>query len=218
MLTCQYLEYANNVWKGLSEKDTISMEWLLPRKKLTYSQLLDSLANRSLTNEPVFRQYHLLKDYLKRYRDIQSKNQLPLIKTFKKKLALGDSGTVINDIRQWLFTMGDIAANNNSNEFDKELLEGVKQFQSRNGLKDDSVIIPGVIAEMNTPIEKRIENIMINMERSRWVPEKLKQDYLLVNIPEYKLHMIENDKRLFSMNVVVGKSQNKTVVFNAILR
>ncbi len=218
MLTCQYLEYANNVWKGLSEKDTRSMEWLLPRKKLTYSQLLDSLANRSLTNEPVFRQYHLLKDYLKRYRDIQAKNPLPVIKTDNKKLALGDSGIVITDIRQWFFTMGDIAANNNSNEFDIELLEGVKQFQSRNGLKDDGVIVPGLIAEMNIPIEKRIESIMINMERSRWVPEKLKQDYLLVNIPEYKLHVIENDKRLFSMNVVVGKSQNKTVVFNGELK
>jgi L,D-transpeptidase YcbB len=218
MLTCQYLSYAKNVWKGLSETEIKDLEWLLPRKKLTYSQLLDSLATKSLANEPVFRQYHLLKDFLKRYRDIQSKTPLPLIKTDKKKLQLGDSGAVIVNIRQWLFTMQDIAANNNSNVFDAELQEGIKQFQGRNGLKDDGVIGPGVIAEMNIPIEKRIESIMINMERCRWVPEKLKQDYLLVNIPEYKLHVIENEKPAFSMNVVVGKSQNKTVIFNGELK
>lgn len=218
MLTCQYLSYAKNVWKGLSEKETKSIEWLLPRKKLTYAQLLDSLANKSLLNEPVYRQYHLLKDYLKRYRDIQAKGTLPVIKTDKKKLELSDSGAAISNMRQWLYTMGDIAVNNNSNVFDTELQEGVKAFQSRNGLKDDGVIGPALIAEMNIPIEKRIESIMINMERSRWVPDDLSQDYLLVNIPEYKLHIIENEKPIFNMNVVVGKSQNKTVIFNGDLK
>jgi murein L,D-transpeptidase YcbB/YkuD len=218
MLTCQYLNYAKYVWKGLSEKETNKIEWLLPRKKLTYAQLLDSLANRSLASEPVFRQYHLLKDYLKKYRDIQAQKKLPVIKTNKKKLQLNDSGAVIHKIREWLYTMGDIAANNNSHVFDNELLDGVKQFQYRIGLKEDGIIGPGVIAEMNTPIEKRIESIMINMERSRWVPDDITDDYLLVNIPEYKLHVIEDDKPIFSMNVVVGKSQNKTVIFNGDLK
>lgn len=96
MLTCQYLFYAKNVWNGLSEKQTKSIEWLLPRKKLSYTQLLDSLANKSLVNEPVYRQYHLLKDYLKRYMDIKAKGTLPVIKTDKKKLELNDSGAVIS--------------------------------------------------------------------------------------------------------------------------
>lgn len=218
MLTCQYLAYAKYAWQGINDKDAKAIEWLLPRKKLSYSQLLDSLSNKSLANEPVFKQYHLLKDYLKKYRDIQSNNPLPFIKTDRKKLELGDSGAVIVTIRKWLYTMGDIATNNNSNIFDNELQEGVKQFQLRNGLKDDGIIGPGLIAEINIPIEKRIESIMINMERSRWVPEKLKKDYLLINIPEYKLHVIENESPVFNMNVVVGKSQNKTVIFNGDLK
>ena len=219
MLTCQYLTYANYVWQGLSEKNAKSIEWLLPRKKLTYAQLLDSLANnQALTKEPVYRQYYLLKDYLKKYRDIESQKSLPVIITDKKKLGLGDSGTVVSNIRQWLFIMGDLAANNNSNVFDAALQEGIKQFQNRNGMKDDGIIGLPVIAEMNVPIAKRIESIMINMERSRWVPEKIKEDYLLINIPEYKLHVIEDEKPVFNMNVVVGKSQNKTVIFNGDLK
>jgi murein L,D-transpeptidase YcbB/YkuD len=219
MLTCQYLEYASVVWQGLNEKQTKSIDWFLPRKKLSTSQLLDSLAsNTILQNEPVYRQYHLLKDYLKKYRDIQAAGNLPTIKTDKKKLQPGDSGVVITNIREWLYQTGDLPSNNKSNVFDTELTNAVKTFQQRNGLTADGVIGPGVIAEMNIPIAKKIDIIMLNMERSRWVPSSLQANYLLVNIPEYKLHIIENDNPVFSMNVVVGKSQHKTVIFNGDLK
>ena len=62
MLTSQYLLYAKNVWQGINEKQSQAIEWLLPRKKLSYRQLLDSLSgNNILKNEPQYRQYHLLK-------------------------------------------------------------------------------------------------------------------------------------------------------------
>ena len=52
------------------------------------------------------------------------------------------------------------------------------------------------------------------MERSRWIPVQLSNNYLVVNIPEYKLHVYENDSIVFDINVVVGKDQHKTVIFN----
>ncbi len=215
MLTAQYLLYAKNVWQGLNEKQMQSMEWLLPRKKISYRQLLDSLASGGvLNNEPVYRQYHLLKKYLKDYKEIKQKNNLPLIKWDKKKLVQGDSAAAIASIRQWLYTMGDIEGDNKSAVFDLQLSDGVKSLQNRLGLKEDGIIGESLITEMNYPVEKRIESIMVNMERCRWVPVSLQKDYLVVNIPEYKLHVIENDSLAFSMNVVVGKSQHKTVVFN----
>ena len=219
MLTSQYLLYAKNVWQGINEKQSQAIEWLLPRKKLSYRQLLDSLSgNNILKNEPQYRQYHLLKAYLKKLTDIKTQNNLPIIKTDKKKLQQADSVAVIASIRQWLFIMGDMTTDNQSLVFDKSLSDGIKSFQKRLGLKEDGIIGASVMAEMNYPIEKRTEAIMVNMERSRWVPAKLKKDYLLVNIPEYKLHIIENDSVVFNMNVVVGKSQHKTVIFNGDLK
>lgn len=215
MLTCQYLEYADVVWQGLSDKQIKEMDWLLPKKKLTYTALLDSLTNNKiLENEPVYRQYHLLKDYLKKFRSLQANNSLPVIKTDKKKLQPGDSAEVLATIRHWLFLMNDLNSDSKSKIFDEDLLQGVKSFQNRNGIAEDGIIGQGMITEMNVPIEKRIETIMVNMERSRWVPARLKDDYLLVNIPAYKLYILENDSVLFNMNVVVGKSQHKTVIFN----
>lgn len=215
MLTSQYLLYAKNVWEGLPEKESKNIEWLLPRKKLSYRQLLDSLSgNKLLSNEPVYKQYHLLKEQLKKLKTLKESNQVPVITTSLKKIQEGDSAAVVAAIRHWLFIMGDIAADTKSAVFDASLTAAVKRLQGRLGLKEDGVVGPSVISELNLPLQKRMETIMVNMERSRWVPTQVLNNYLIVNIPDYRLFVFENDSVLFTMNVVVGKSQHKTVVFN----
>ena len=216
MLTSQYLAYAKNVWQGLDEKQLLALDWFLPRKKITSQQLLDSLVsgNNILENTPVFRQYNLLKEYLNKYKLIQAKGESVVIKADKKTYQLHDSSAIILAIRERLFLLGDLAANNQSAIFDTELQNGVKSFERRFGYKEDGIINTLLLAEMNYPIEKRIEEIILNMERSRWIPVQLNKNYLVVNIPEYKLHVYENDSLAFSMNVVVGKDQHKTVIFN----
>ena len=114
-----------------------------------------------------------------------------------------------------LFLSEDIATNNQSNIFNNDLQDAVKKFERRLDYKEDGVVDSTLINEMNYPIQKRIEQILVNMERSRWVLVQLNNDYLIINIPEYKLHVYEHDSLEFSMNVVVGKNQNKTVIFNA---
>lgn len=216
MLTAQYLLYAKSVWQGLSEKQSLATEWLLPRKKISSQQLLDSLVagNNMLENFPVYRQYNLLKDYLKKYNLIKAKGAMETIKADKKKYQLHDSSATVLAIRNRLFLSGDMELNNQSGIFDKALQDGVKNFQYRLGYKDNGIVNTALLAEINYPISKRIEQILVNMERSRWVPVQLKSDFLLVNIPEYKLHVFQNDSVAFSMNVVVGKDQHKTVIFN----
>ncbi|MBI3883124.1 MAG: L,D-transpeptidase family protein, partial [Sphingobacteriales bacterium] len=218
MLTAQYLQYAKAVWEGVSEEESLATDWLIPRKKVSYQQLLDSLATGkdmlNNDNAPVYRQYALLKSYLKKYRDINAQNKWQTISADKKSYKLGDSSVVIGQVRENLFLSGDIDSNNQSNKFDKPLQAGVKAFQQRYGYTETGIINATVITQLNFPLEKRIEQIMVNMERSRWVPVEPKSNYLIVNIPEYKLHVYEDDTLAWDMNVVVGKDQNKTVVFN----
>ncbi len=216
MLTSQYFAYAQKVWQGLDEKQSLAMQWYLPRKKITSQQLLDSLltGKNTLENTSVFKQYSLLKEYLKKYNLIKEKGPLVIIKADKRSYQLFDSSQTIGAMRERLFLLGDLVNNNLSNRFDTTLQDGIKNLQSRLGYKEDGKINSTLLAEMNTPIEKRIEQILVNMERCRWVPVQLKSNYLLVNIPEYKLHVYDHDTIAFSMNVVVGKNQNKTVVFN----
>jgi len=216
MLTAQYISYAKSVWSGLSKKEITSLDWLLPRKETPYRELLDSLlaGKDILKNAPVYRQYVLLKKFLLQYNEIQSKAGWPLIKADKKSYKPGDSSSTIAQVRQHLYITGDIAADNKSSVYDSLLVQSVKAYQKRFGYNETGIITTTLISEMNIPVEKRIEQIIVNMERCRWVPQELKTDHLLVNIPDFRLHVFEKDSLVFSMNVVVGKNQHKTVIFN----
>ena len=220
MLTSQYFSYANTVWGGLSEKETRSIKWYLPRKTLDLKSLLDSMLvdNSIISKGYSFRQYNLLKSYLKKYRAIDSLAEWRSVEMKSKSLHFGDSSSAIATLRFKLFALGDLSRDSKSARFDAELEEGVKNFQSRMGLARDGIIGNNLIRKINLPMYQYVQKIIVNMERSRWVPVSLSGDYLIVNIPAYQLFAYENDSLVFTMNVVVGKSVHKTVIFNGDLK
>jgi murein L,D-transpeptidase YcbB/YkuD len=214
MLTGQYLYYAGKVLTGIPESDTRSIEWYIPRKKTDYAVLLDSLLKgKANTNELMLPIYYKLQEKLKAYYEIERKGSWITIKPDRKKYAEGDSSPVIREIRKKLFLAGDLSKDNQSEVFDAELKSGIMEFQRRYGMKEDGIAGPGVLKEMAAPLSKRIEQIIVNMERCRWLPNETNEDYLFVNIPQFKLIAMENDSMVFSCNVVVGKATNKTVIF-----
>jgi murein L,D-transpeptidase YcbB/YkuD len=67
---------------------------------------------------------------------------------------------------------------------------------------------------MNVPAEKRLEQILINMDRMRWMPQETDGILITVNIPEFVLHVTNGKSKVFDMNVVVGKEGHSTMMFN----
>jgi murein L,D-transpeptidase YcbB/YkuD len=63
------------------------------------------------------------------------------------------------------------------------------------------------------PIRERIETILINIERCKWIPNETESEHIIVNIPEFKLTAFNKEEIVFKCNVVVGKSTNKTIIF-----
>lgn len=226
MLTGQYFVFANKVWQGVDEKASKSVQWYVPRKKVSYSDLLDSLlTNKSsvytVEGRPVYRQYMLLKSFLTKYRELESQREVITIglDAGKKSYKIGDSSDNIVKIRKRLHFLGDYKESDTlSALYDANLKEAVSNFQERHGLTNDGVIGAGTIKEMNVPLRDRVKTIIVNMERFRWVPAGLNKEYLGVNIPEYKLHVYNADSLLWSCNVVVGKELHKTVVFQGDLK
>jgi murein L,D-transpeptidase YcbB/YkuD len=98
--------------------------------------------------------------------------------------------------------------------YDPTLVTAVKTFQQDAGLKADGVVGGETLKQLNVPISSRIDQLILNMERWRWLPKKFEPNYLLVNIPEYRLHVVENGKEAFSMRVIVGKALNATPIFS----
>jgi L,D-transpeptidase YcbB len=217
LLTAEYLFYADKVWNGIAENQTSKLQWYIPRKKLNLPYLTDSLIRD--TAAPLFsdnysyRQYNLLKEALKKYKQLDSSTSWEPIHT-KGKLALHDESKDVARLRKRLFELGDLKSDSGSEVFDESLQDGIKSFQNRYGMTADGVPGPAFFNYINTPLQKYIRKIIINMERARWVPIDLKRNYLIVNIPSFTLYVYDADTIRFTMNVVVGKDVHKTVLFS----
>ena len=220
MLTSQYLCYAKFAWSGLSKEKLVSMDWFLPRKETSSSSMLDSILNGKdlLTDVPVFYQYELLKKYLKKYFEIQSKGGWDKIPEDKKNYIEGDTSSAIKAIKKHLYLTGDLEQDYSNKIFDTSLTVAIKNFQSRSGLMESGLINADLIKELNIPVEKRIEQLIVNMERCRWIPVSVQRNFILINIPDFKLHIYENDTLAWSMKIVVGKNQTQTAIFSGDLK
>lgn len=223
MLTAQYFAFADIVWTGMDASVSRKVDWNMPRKKVSYEEFLDSILKTAPEQikeleRPVNRQYGLLRKFLQNYSELEEKGKWFSIKSINKSLKPGDSSDVVIQIKQRLNDLGDLKINDQGAKYDTELERAVISFQRRHGLMDDGIIGKTTLAEMNVPYKQRITQLIVNMERSRWIPVSLKTDYLVVNIPEFKLHVNSGDKLLWSCNIVVGKPIHKTAIFSGELK
>jgi murein L,D-transpeptidase YcbB/YkuD len=72
----------------------------------------------------------------------------------------------------------------------------------------------GVVAALNVTPSARLRTMLVNMERLRWVQEEYAPDQVLVNIPEFRMHVFEDGREVLSMDVVVGTVATRTVIFS----
>ena len=222
MITTMFLFYAENVYKGIDDKTAAAIDWLLPKKQVSYENLLDSvLINDGVANlndSVLIRQYFKLREVLKQYRDIQKHGSWDsvFIDAKLKSFKPGDSSVAIVQIRQRLFITGDIAENDSSILYDENLLAAVNRYQKRNGKKVQPAITRDLIDRMNVPVSEHIKKIVVNMERWRWVSPEIANasEYIFVNIPSYMLHFNRDGVTVLESPVVVGKSMSKTVIFS----
>jgi len=218
-----YFFYATTVYHGIDPKKSAEMEWHLPRKKQSYVSYLDSLLRKpSLIYEKekgVLDQYFLLRDALKKYRQIEKKggwNTITVDSTVKS-YKIKDSATVIAQIRERLFQSGDLKSNSKSAIYDESLEKGVLNYKKRRGYLPNPTITLSHINDLNIPVSERIKTIMVNMERCRWISNDITKakEYIAINIPAYQLIYFKKGEPALQSKVVVGKIMNRTAIFSA---
>ncbi len=223
-LTNYYFYYTNKVLQGIDSTKTEELGWYLPRKKLCYEQYLDSILvdPKLIDNKAkLIGQYYKLKEVLQRYRDIEKNGGWEFIEVPEgfKQLKPGDSSDLVIQIRERLFLTHDIATDSKSKVYDELLQEAILKYKKRNGFSEDKIILPKHISEMNVPISDRIKTIMVNMERCRWISTDLtkSKEFIVVNIPSYRLTYFKEGKAALVSNVVVGTALNETVIFSGMM-
>ncbi|NEU09684.1 L,D-transpeptidase family protein [Flavihumibacter sp. R14] len=219
-LTMHFFKYAEHAYAGRIDPE--ELQWHIPRKKVNEMVLLDSLiANKGQgleSWEPLNRQYNMMEKYLEQYNDLEMRRGTDSIVTPRKMIFReGDSSAVLIQIKKKLASLNDYNSSDTSAVYNPEFIPAVKQFQKRHGLKQQSIINATFMAVLNTPFKERIRQMLINMERFRWLPKEPPGKFILANIPEFRLRVFEGSRKTLDMDIIVGKAANKTIIFNDML-
>jgi murein L,D-transpeptidase YcbB/YkuD len=73
------------------------------------------------------------------------------------------------------------------------------------------------LAALDVPIERRIRQLELNMERWRWMEGDLGNRYILVNLPDFLLTVVDGGQVAMTMRVIVGKARLQTPVFSDLM-
>ncbi len=168
---------------------------------------------------PTDPRYDDLVASLERYRKIGSYGGWKPIPATVRPVSPGEPYPSIPLLRARLKAEGDLNINaekSKSKILDAETAQALKSFQFRHGITPDAVIGPATLKELNGSTQSRIDSLIINIERLRWMPRDYEQDERLeANIAESVLRLMANNRSVTTMPIIVGrKSATQTPVFH----
>jgi murein L,D-transpeptidase YcbB/YkuD len=100
--------------------------------------------------------------------------------------------------------------------YDKALYNAVRSVQFRKGMKPSGIVDAQTIAVINGPKPgDLVARVRANMERWRWLPRDLGRTYVMVNIPDYTLKVVQDGRQVWTTKIVSGKPQTPTPLVSA---
>lgn len=224
-LTFAYIDYGTHVATGRYDPKQADKDFTAQPPALDLAAHLEqSLASGTIEESlgqlaPPSPEYLTLQKALARYRDIAAKGGWPALPE-KTVVKPGARVEAVTAVRQILVAIGDLQGQEQAGAakdpmvFDPQVVDAVRRFQWRHGLKQDGVISRDVVAAMNVSAEARVQQITVNMERWRWLPRELGDRHIRVNLPAYLLEVYEHGAPALSMRVVVGKQDTPTPILS----
>ncbi|MDW3197647.1 MAG: L,D-transpeptidase family protein [Cytophagales bacterium] len=221
VLTDAFLLYASHFLNGKINPETVDSEWKAIRREgnalefLELALLVPHLADEFASLAPQHQGYADLKGVLARYKSIESRGGWKVIpegETLKPGMIDWDRVPLIVDR---LKQTGDIDSDFiRSPEYTEQLSLAIEAYQIRNGLDPDGHIGKATLVALNESVKTRIGQIMINLERYRWIAQGLGDHYVMVNIANYRMEVYKDGALTFQEKVIVGKPFRKTPVFS----
>lgn len=222
LLTDAFILYGSHLLHGRINPKTVDAAWLIEDQEQDLIEVLRTALSSNKVEEalknlmPRHPSYTSLTQALIKYREIADKGGWPTLSD-GPKMEKGEHSERVTVLRKRLAITGDLneELTNDSELFDDSLEQALRNFQRRHGLRTDGIVGQYTLAALNVPVEKRIGQIELNMERLRWLPQNLGSRYILVNVANFELYVAENNQTLMSMRVIVGKPYWNTPVFTA---
>ncbi len=221
LLTSAFIDLGRDLTRGRVDPSDVSKQNNIPLPQeygaaymLDGAEQADELQpylDKLMPQDP---RYHRLVNALKAYREIAAKGGWKPI-AGASALKPGGKDVRLPMLRELLVTTGDLKPEDRpvGETYDEVTVAGVKAFQRRHGLTDDGVIGPTTLEQMNTPVEYRIKQLEVNLERRRWLSREPGGFYVFVNLADQELKVVKDEKTVHTARVVVGKTYHKTPVF-----
>lgn len=220
LLSNSFLTYTHDLHYGRVRAEQINLELLSGERPVNLPKLLVTAVETDQVQEtlegllPEYPMYAMLRISLKEYREIAAKGGWQPV-AYGDKFKKGARGQRVLALSKRLKVTGELDSSIPGSEvFDDSLDQAVRKYQQRNGLYVDGVVGKSTIEALNVPVEERISQIELTMERWRLLPQYLGNRYILVNIANYHLYGVENNNDTINMRIVVGKPQWNTPMFS----
>ncbi len=222
-LTEGILRYAQHLSQGRVRPETLSRQWLAWPSATTRdipAELAEALIGNRLETyikslRPKGQAYRSLRKALQQYETIKRSGGWPILVP-GPTLRIGDQGARVDALMRRLKITEDLSSDAPAAQlgYDTGMEAAVKRFQRRHGLAVDGLVGKRTRYELNIPVEQRISQLQLNMERWRWLPDNLGDRYLMVNIPAFALHVVDAATRVATMRAIVGKIRRQTPIMS----
>jgi len=228
LLTDSLIRVGYHLRFGKVNPEQLDPNWNLDREILTddpVATIQAAIDSDSLTN---FRDqllprgffYERLKTALARYRAIERAGGWPVIEQ-GQTLRPEDIDPRVTALARRLMVTGDLQvlrAEPSDNHYDAALQPAVEAFQQRHGLIQDGIVGPATLAALNVPVERRVEQLRANLERTRWVFEDIEDDFIIVNIAGFRVYLVRDGEVVWTTRAQVGKPFRQTPVFKSSMK
>jgi murein L,D-transpeptidase YcbB/YkuD len=215
----ELVRFAGDLRNGRLSPRAVDPELFVQAEPMTPSTVLGDAAaaqdfERFLADlTPANPYYRRLRRVLADHRAVERQGGWPTLDA-GSSLRQGDRDPRVRVLRERLSATRDITVPaSDPSLFDAALDQAVRRFQARHGLEVDGIVGPNTRAALNTPVETRLQQIVVNMERWRWMSDDLGRRYILVNLAGFELDVVEDGRNVLNMRVVVGRPYRRTPVF-----